>query len=89
MNKLDFNATIIGADGQETKTKLGSALAEFIATEQEGNTVKLYGWVKELRKSNSLMLDDADKRQLEELIEKTNRLFIFLKGQYLDVINKK
>ncbi len=87
MKTLNFNVPLVGMDGVNVPaTSLAKTLSEVIATETEGKTLKLYGWHKELQVGNALWLDDSDTRDLEKLIEENKRLFIYVKGQLLDII---
>jgi len=90
MNKLDFSTSLkdfTGADVSPKKT-LAAALSEFIGTETKGKTLKLYGWHKSLQANPILELDDSDKEDLKKLIDEDERLFVFVKGQLLDVISR-
>jgi hypothetical protein len=87
MNTLNFNIPLIGIDRVEVpNTSLAKTLSEVIATETEGKTLKLYGWHKNLQVGDPLLLDDSDKADLEKLIEENKRMFVYVKGQLLDVI---
>jgi hypothetical protein len=98
MKKIDLNIPTISLDGlpqmvvdrtntltNQAKT-LASNLADILGTETEGRTLKLYGWYKKLQVGDILELDEADAADLESLINKTNRMQIFVKGQILEVI---
>lgn len=89
MYKLDFKKPLIEIDGKKpsaTQT-LASMLAELIGTEVEGRTLKLYGWYRKLIAEGVLELDKSDKTDLYDLIEKTNRIVISVKGQLLEVLD--
>lgn len=89
MTTINFNITLIGTDGKEVPNQtLAQTLSQVIATETEGKTLKLYGWHKELQVGNPLVLDDSDKADLEKLIDNHKTMFIFVKGQLLEVIAK-
>ena len=76
---------LIEADGKISIDKtLAQVLSEIIATETEGNTIKLYGWYKTLLEQKELILDDADLEALRKLVSENKRLFIFVKGQLLE-----
>ena len=94
---INFNAILIGADGKTfwqnkegreiTNGTLAQALSEFLGTETEGKTLKLWGWHKTLQVGDPLILDDSDKKDLRSLIEESKRLFICVKGQLIDIID--
>jgi hypothetical protein len=90
MYELNFEKTLIGVDGAESADKktLSTVLSEVLATETKGNTVKIYGWYRSLLKSNKVTLDKADKDDLKKLIETNDRLFIYVKGQLLEIIDE-
>lgn len=101
MKKIELNVPCISTDGEpmlladrtgriipgSVKT-LASQLADLLGTETEGKTLKLYGWYKKLQVEGFLELDEADEIDLKALLEKTNRLPIFVKGQIMEIISK-
>lgn len=87
MKTINFNIPLVSVDGVEVPgTPLSKTLSELIATETEGKTLKLYGWHKQLQVGEALMLDESDAKDLSKLIEENKRLFIYVKGQLLSVI---
>lgn len=84
---LNFDVPAVKIDGNEDTLTLGSLLSELIATETEGNTMKLFGWHKALQAKKPLMLDDSDKKVLYNLVDKTNRMYINVKAQILIIID--
>jgi hypothetical protein len=89
MKTLNFNIALIGVDGAEVPgSSLAKTLSEIIATETEGKTLKLYGWHKQLQVGEPLVLDESDAKDLTKLIEENKRLYIYVKGQLLNVIDK-
>lgn len=86
---MNFNFDVVAKEvnGEDAQKTLAEILAEFLGTETKGNTVKLYYWYGCLQKTKSLDLDDVDKGTLTELITSTERLYVFLKGQLLEILN--
>jgi hypothetical protein len=72
-----------------TDKKLATVLCEVLgsATKVE-NPIKLYGWYVELNKSAKLSLDNSDERLLHSFIENNDNIFLFVKGQLLDILNQ-
>lgn len=91
MNTFDFSKPTFKNENGELvpEQTLAKVLSQFIGTEQDGNPVKLYGWHKDLQKNGKLQMDDADTADLRKLITETKRMFVFVKGQLLEVIDKK
>jgi hypothetical protein len=83
MNTLNFDKPMLDLDGKENSTKLSRSLSEFLATETQGDALKLLGWAECLRDSGVLELDDSDKKKLESTIEGSQRMTVLLKGQLL------
>lgn len=89
MNTINLNTAFFDFEGKEVPGKtLAQALSEIIAIETEGKTLKLYGWHKTLQVGDPLIIDDSDKADLIKLIEENKRVFIYMKGQLIDAINK-
>jgi hypothetical protein len=86
---INFNVPLTNNDGKKVEGQnLSKVLSEFIGTQTKGQTLKLYGWHKSLQVNDPLMLDEADQKTLTDLIENSETLFVFVKGQLLDVIKK-
>lgn len=88
---FDFNVQakeVSGESAAESRT-LHSLLLEFLGTETKGNTVKLCYWYGCLVGKKPLELDEPDRKELVEIIEKTERLFLFIKKQLLEILEKK
>ena len=87
MNTINFNLPLIDVEGNPVPNRtLAATLSEIIATQTEGKTLKLYGWHKTLQVGDSLIIDDSDKADLVKLIDEHKTMFVFVKGQLLDVI---
>lgn len=91
MNTLNFQIPMLNIEGVEVNPprSLASALAEFIGLSTKGRALKLYGWYKTLQTDGVLTLDDADMQELKEMVESSEQMFIFVKGQILNVMLKK
>lgn len=84
----DFNKALLNEKGEAIPNEdLAKTLSAFLGTETEGKTLKLYGWHKTLQVGDPLSLDESDKEDLKKIIEDSKRLYIFVKGQLLDVLN--
>ena len=81
MTTIDFSADLENYKGipDSPSVTLAKTLSEFLGTETEGKTMKLFGWHKTLQTSTELTMDDADKTDLKQLIENSKRLFVFNK----------
>jgi len=89
MKTLDFSGLLKGVDGKDTETKLSKSLSELLASETQGDALKILGWVELLRTEGTLTLDESDTKTLEDLIKNSQRLVVLLKGQLLRVFLKK
>ena len=83
---FDFNIKVKEIDGKEGERNLSNVLSDFIGSETKGNTVKLCYWYATLMAQKPLELDEPDKKNLIELITTTDRLYVFLKAQLLEVL---
>ena len=87
MTTINFNVPLIDLKGEKAKDQtLSSVLSAYIGSRSKGQTLKLYGWHKSLQVNDPLILDDADVEELKKLITDNEDLFVFVKGQLLDVI---
>ena len=89
MQKFDFKNVLVGNDGQPAQNgqTLSKTLSEFLGRQTKGKSLKLYGWHKDLQVGNDLNLDESDTTDLKKLIEEDENLFVFVKGQLLEVLN--
>ncbi len=90
MNKLNFNIPIIDVTGTPvSERKLSSALADILgmSTKVE-NPAKFYNWYRDLQKTGILTIDNIDKKLLQDFIINNENIYLFIKGQILDIINE-
>ncbi|MBC7426720.1 MAG: hypothetical protein H7321_09315 [Bacteroidia bacterium] len=89
--KFNFSAPLLDSKGKKISPEqsMSSTLSEMIGTETKGKTIKLYDWHKTLQVHKEIDLDESDRLDLVKIIEESDRLFIFVKGQLLEVLNKK
>lgn len=85
---FDLSAKINELDGKEGTRTIADVLAEFLGTETKGNTVKLCYWYGHLLNNTSLDLDEPDQKAITELIEGSERLYVFIKAQLLSALKK-
>ena len=91
MKTIDFNVSLRDINQEQiTDKKLAHVLCEVLgsATKSE-NPMKLYGWYLELNKTGVLTLDNTDKKLLYNFIENNENVFLFVKGQLLDLLDSK
>lgn len=89
MHTINLNIPLVITDGSTSQTEtLGKILAEILATETEGKTLKLYGWYKELQAGRELILDDVDLADLRNLVDTNKRLYLYVKGQILEALKR-
>jgi len=87
MTTLNFNIPLKDLTGKDSKEQtLASVLSEYIGSRSKGQTLKLFGWHKTLQVGDPLILDDADLEELKKLITDNEDMYIFVKGQILEVI---
>lgn len=90
MRTIDFNVPMLDLNGKEVKEQtLAQALSSYIGQQTKGQTLKLFGWHKTLQVGDPLHLDDADLEVLKKLITDNEDMYVFVKGQLLDVVNSK
>ncbi len=85
MNTYNFSGTLLDLKNNPVGT-LSDALAEFIGSQTKGKTAKLYYWYTELKREKTLSLDEVDKEELIDIIDKSETMYIFAKGQILEVL---
>ncbi len=88
---FDFNVKAKEVNGQsnENSRNLREVLLEFLGTETKGNTVKLCYWYGCLMNEKPLELDEPDAKELVDVIKNTERLWVFIKKQLLEILEKK
>lgn len=87
MHTINLNVPLVTVPGTEDpQQSLAKILADVLATETEGKTLKLYGWYKTLQAGKELLLDDADLQDLRTLVDTNKRLFLYVKGQIMELL---
>ena len=85
--KLDFNFQFKGLDNKEMQGEsAGRILSQVLASQNKGNSVKLYDWALKLFNNTPLEIDDTDADVLLALIENAESLTIMAKvplGNYI------
>jgi hypothetical protein len=67
--------------------KLATVLCEVLGSAAKvDNPIKMYGWYTELHKTGKLVLDASDKKLLYDFLEKNESVFLFVKGQLLEIL---
>ena len=87
MATLDFNVKMKSLDGTEGNDTIAKALAMAIGQKQKGDTVKVYGWYQDLLTGKALNLDKADQKTFRDMVEQDENMFIFFKGQILEILD--
>jgi hypothetical protein len=88
--KLDFNFQFKGLDGKEMKgDSAGQVLSQVLASQNKGNSIKLYDWALKLYNGQELEIDDTDADVLIGLIESTEALTIMAKVPLVNYIKSK
>jgi aspartyl-tRNA synthetase len=82
----DFKKPLLDVDGQPTADDMAKVLKQFLGTENKGEPVKLYGWVKKLNEAGTLELDKADRKVLVDLVTNSDRMIALAKGQLLEIL---
>lgn len=86
MITLNFNFPSKNLKGEEQKGTLGELLADLLASETKGNAVKFYDWAVRLSNAKEIVVDKADLKTIEDLINSTERVMILGKAQLLMII---
>ena len=91
MPKVDFNVIAKGIDGKPDPK--GSTIANLLAPiiggrRSDKQTVKEFGWYNLLLSEKPLELDEADKEHFTEIIKTDPDIFLFFKGQVLEILSK-
>lgn len=88
MKDLNFNVYFKDATLVDSSEKMNELLSNLCAQFQGGDSVKLWGWAIELRRSGNLMLDASDTEKLKEVI-KGGKLTAMGEAQLLEVLIKE
>ncbi len=91
MAVYDFKVPFINAEGIATEKTLVDALREFL-NNQSGNkedTLTHIQWLGELKKDGTLDLGEGERKKLLDTILNSNITFVFVKEQYLSILEKK
>lgn len=89
--KINLNFQIKNLQGEEIKGEFGHAgkvLANMLAQQSKGNSIKLYDWALKLWNSQALELDDVDAGVLYALVENSETLTIIAKVPIMKAIKK-
>lgn len=93
MPKFNFKVNIKDIEGNLIKDEdgkillLNEVLANSISRKSEGDALKLFGWAKRLYTEGDLDLDISDTQLFKTTVQSL-QLFIFIKGQILEIIAK-
>lgn len=86
---FDFNVPAKTLHGikEEGRTR-NDVMIEFIGSENgKSGITKLCYWYETLLSKKPLELDEPDKKLLIDLIDKSDRIVVFVKAQLLEVLN--
>ena len=75
--KLDCNFQIKGLDGNDIQGEGGNAgklLSALLASQNRGNSIKLYDWALKVYNGTPLEIDDTDVDVLSGIIESSEQL---------------
>ena len=85
--KVDLNFELLSIDGTPIEGAIaGKLVAQRIATANQGDALKLFGWATKLYKGDALDLDASDMQVFRSLIENDQELTILTKAQVMEVI---
>lgn len=87
--KINFNWELKGLDGRPMQNgNAGKALAQALAQQNQGNSIKLHDWALKLWNNSALEIDDTDADVLVALIERTESLTILAKAPMIEYLKK-
>lgn len=90
MNEYNFQIPSKNLKGEvEEGRTVSDCLCELLGTETKGNYVKYCHWYGTLMAKKPLQLDEPDKNELITYITNTERQYLFIKMQILDVLKDK
>jgi hypothetical protein len=87
--KLDFNFQLPGLDGKEMPgeaNNAGKLLSALLASQNKGNSIKLYDWALKVYNNTPLEIDDTDADVLSTLIETSEAITIMGKVPLINYI---
>jgi len=88
--KINLNWNLKGLDGKEITqgANAGKNLANALASQNTGNSIKLYDWSLKLWNGTALEIDDTDTEVLISLVEANQMLTVLGKAQIIEHIKK-
>lgn len=87
--KLNFNWNLKGLDGKEmVNNNAGKVLANALAAQNKGNSIKLHDWALKLWNGNAIEVDNTDVDVLLALIEESEFLTVLGKAPMIEYIKK-
>jgi hypothetical protein len=87
--KLNLNWNIKDLAGKDIpNANAGKTLAQSLAGQNKGNSVKLYDWSIKLWNDKPLEIDDTDSDVLMAMIDTSELLTILSKAQIIEYIKK-
>lgn len=88
--ELNLNKKFVNLDGTETSENtaptLGQVVAQVLANQTKGNSIKFLDWAMLLHQNKPVTLDDADHGLLTSIIESSEALPVLSKGQILKAL---
>ena len=87
--ELNLNKKFVNLDGTDTDATaptLGQVVAQVLANQVRGNSIKFLDWAMALHKNQPIHLDEADHGLLVSVIESSEALPALSKGQILKAL---
>lgn len=88
---MNFNfqiKSLKGEDFEGANNNAGYILANYLASANKGNSMKLWDWAQRIYKNEDLKIDKTDTEVLQALIE-NSELPVITKAQILEVIKNE
>ena len=86
MKKLDFNFKFKNLDGKELNENAGKTLANLLANETQGDSIKQWSLATRLYAGDVLEIDQSDFAMITDLVKATQGLTALAKAQLLNVL---
>lgn len=83
MKKLDFNFKFKNLDGKELNENAGKTLANLLAAETQGDSIKQWSLATRIYSGEPIEVDESDKAMIVELVRSTQGLTALAKSQLL------